>query len=121
MNALAQAAEAALAAEPAHRTVVVEHEGRRYVAKRLAEKPRRLLQTLFMRWLVKRITGQPLPLRTLALSAASHSMDYEARRLDALAAAGACVPQIALRSRDYLLLEHRGTVVASLLERWSPE
>lgn len=119
--ALVSAAEAALAARPAHRTVLVEHGGRRYVAKRLAERPRRLVQTLFMRWLVKRITGQPLPLRTLALSEAASSMDFEARRIEALAAAGARVPRIAHRSKGYLLLEHCGTVVAEHLEGWTAE
>lgn len=120
-TALALAADAALAAKPQARTVTVEHDGRRYIAKRLAEKPRRLMQTLFMRWLVKRITGQPLPLRTLALSNAAHSMDYEAHRLATLAAAGAKVPQIAMQGPDYLVLEHRGTVVATLLESWTAE
>lgn len=119
--ALIAAAEAALAARPTRRTVLVEHAGRRYIAKRLAERPRRLTQTLFMRWLVKRITGQPLPLRTLALSEAAYSMDFEARRIAALAAAGARVPRLAHRSDGYLLLEHCGTVAAEHLERWTPE
>lgn len=120
-NGLIAAAEAALAAKPEHRTVLVEHNGQRYIAKRLAEKPRRLVQTLFMRWLVKQITGQPLPLRTLSLSESASNMGYEAQRLEALAAAGAHVPPVAHKTADYLLLEHRGTVVASLLEKWSAE
>lgn len=119
-SALIAAAEHALAAKPEQRTVLVEHAGKKYIAKRLAERPRRMMQTLFMRWLVKRITGQPLPLRTLALSEAAHSMDYEAKRLAALAQAGAAVPYIAHRTSAYLLLEHRGTVVAALLEHWQP-
>ena len=69
------------------RTLVFEHDGQRYVVKRLADKPRRLMQTLFMRWLVKRVTGSPLPMRTLALSEAASSMAYEANRLKSLAAA----------------------------------
>ncbi|HWT54649.1 MAG TPA: hypothetical protein VN066_07560 [Rhodocyclaceae bacterium] len=121
VESLAAAAAAALAAKPNSRTLVIDHAGVRYVAKRLAERPRRLMQTLFMRWLVKQITGQPLPLRTLALSESAGSMDYEAQRLEALAAAGARVPRIAYKTSDYLLLEHRGTVVASLLEKWSPD
>lgn len=100
------------------RAVVFEHGGQRYVAKRLAEKPRRLLQTLFMRWLVKHVTGQPLPLRTLALSEAAYSMDFEAKRLAALAAAGVQVPHLALLTTDFFVLEYCGTVVASLLESW---
>jgi tRNA A-37 threonylcarbamoyl transferase component Bud32 len=118
VDTLIGATEAALAAKPQSRTLVIDHGGQRYVAKRLAERPRRLTQTLFMRWLVKQITGQPLPLRTLALSEAASSMDYEAQRLQALAAAGVCVPRIAHKSSGYLLLEHRGAVVASLLEKW---
>ncbi|MBX9848056.1 MAG: hypothetical protein K2X64_02085 [Rhodocyclaceae bacterium] len=117
---LITAAEHALAAEPQQRTVRVRHAGKNYIAKRLAEKPRRLLQTLFVRWLVKRITGQPLPLRTLALSEAAHSMHYEATRLQSLAAAGASVPHLAHQTTDYLLLEDCGTVVATQLEGWTP-
>lgn len=115
--------EAALAEKPNQRTVLVEHNGQRYIAKRLAERPRRLTQTLFMRWLVKRITGQPLPLQTLSLSEAAGSMEYEAQRLRALgsAGAGAVVPAIVYRTTQYLLLEHRGEVVASLLENWTPD
>lgn len=120
-GALVSAAEAALAEKPDHRTLLIEHGGRRYIAKRLAERPRRLIQTLFMRWLVKRITGQPLPMRTLALSESASSMDYEAQRIATLAAAGARVPRIAHRTNEYLLLEHCGTVVASLLEKWAPD
>ncbi|HTJ97543.1 MAG TPA: hypothetical protein VL381_08745 [Rhodocyclaceae bacterium] len=118
LKSLVAATETALAVQPEQRTVVVQHEGQCYVAKRLAEQPRRLIQTLFMRWLVKRITGQPLPLRTLALSEAAHSMEYEARRLRTLGAAGVAVPEIVYRTPEYLLLEHRGIVVASLLEKW---
>lgn len=101
------------------RTVVFEHAGHRYVAKRLAEKPRRLIQTLFMRWLVKRITGQPLPLQTLALSTAAHSMDFEAERLKSLAAAGARVPKVVLQTPEFFVLDYCGEVVATLLESWT--
>ena len=100
------------------RTVVFDYAGQRYVAKRLAEKPRKLLQTLFMRWLVKRLTGQPLPMQTLALAEAAGSMDFEANRLKALAAAGVRVPQVALVTPEFFVLEFCGTVVASLLEKW---
>lgn len=117
---LTAATEAALAAEPQQRTVLVEHAGKKYIAKRLAAKPRRLMQTLFMRWLVRNLTGQPLPLRTLALSEAAYSMGYEAQRLSRLADAGVSVPALALQTQSYLLLEHRGTVVATLLESWPP-
>lgn len=120
-RSLIAAAEAALAAKPDRRTVLVVHDGRRYIAKRLAEQPRRLLQTLLTRWLVKRVTGQALPMRTLALAENAHSMDFEARRIDTLAAAGARVPHIAHRASAYLLLEHCGDVAAEHLERWTPE
>lgn len=70
LTALEAAARAALAGQSG-RTLVFDYEGQRYVIKRLAEKPRRLIQTLFMRWLVKRLTGQPLPMQTLALADAA--------------------------------------------------
>jgi tRNA A-37 threonylcarbamoyl transferase component Bud32 len=118
---LIAAAEAALAEKPHQRTVLVQHQGRHYVAKRLAERPRRLLQTLLMRCLVKRVTGQPLPLRTLALSDAAHSMNYEAHRLAMLEANGRRVPHVMHHSHDYILLDHRGPTVARLLEKWPQE
>lgn len=117
-NALESAARAALATHHS-RALVFEHEGRRYVVKKLAEKPRKLVQTLFMRWLVKRITGQPLPMRTLALSEAAGSMDFEANRLQALAAAGVRVPRVALVTPEFFVLDYCGTVVATLLEDWN--
>jgi tRNA A-37 threonylcarbamoyl transferase component Bud32 len=117
---LEAAALAALSTQPG-RTLVFTHEGQRYVIKRLAEKPRKMLQTLFMRWLVKRITGQPLPLRTLALSDAANSMDFEANRLRTLARAGVRVPRVAAQTADFFALEYCGTVAATLLEKWSAE
>ena len=116
-TSLKAAAEAAFL-NSTSRTVVFEYDGKRYVAKRLAEKPRKLMQTLFMRWLVKRVTGQPLPMRTLALSEAAGSMDFEARRLQTLGAAGVRVPRVALVTPEYFVLDYCGTVVASLLENW---
>ena len=119
-STLKAAAEAAFL-NRGDRAVVFEHEGQRYVAKRLAEKPRKLIQTLFMRWLVKRITGQPLPMQTLALSEAAHSMDFEAQRLKGLAEAGIRVPRVALLTADFFVLDYCGTVVATLLENWNQE
>ena len=118
--ALEAAARAALATHHT-RALVFEHGGRRYVVKRLAAKPRQLMQTLFMRWAVKRVTGQPLPLRTLALSAAAGSMDFEAKRLQSLAAAGVAVPRVALVTPEFFVLDYCGTVIATLLESWGPE
>lgn len=115
--ALTSAAAAALAASTA-RIVVVEHLGVRYVAKRPAERPRRLSQALVLRWLVKRITGQTLPMRTMLLSDAASSLDYEARRLASLARAGERVPRVVHQEAGYLLMEHCGETVATLLERW---
>lgn len=120
LHALEAAARAALTTHHS-RALVFEHEGRRYVVKKLAEKPRKLVQTLFMRWLVKRLTGQPLPMRTLALAQAAGSMDFEAKRLKALAAAGVRVPRVALVTPEFFVLEFCGTVVATLLEKWTPE
>lgn len=114
---LSARAEAALAGT-GQRTAVFTHEGSRFVVKRLAERPRRLPQTLLLRWLARRVTGQPLPLATLALTDAAHSMDYEARRLRTLAGAGVRVPRVRLATPAYLVLDHCGTVAATLLEGW---
>jgi tRNA A-37 threonylcarbamoyl transferase component Bud32 len=120
LNALEAAARAALTTHHS-RALVFEHEGRRYVVKKLAAKPRKLVQTLFVRWLVKRITGQPLPMRTLALSEAAGSMEFEARRLQTLAAAGVRVPRVALLTPEFFVLDFCGTVVATLLEKWDAD
>lgn len=120
-STLIAAVERELAAAPHRRIHVLLHEGQRYVVKRLAERPRRWLQVFFMRWLVKKITGQPLPLRTLSLSDSANSMDYEARRLIAMAAAGVAVPRVLHHCNDYLLIDHCGDVVAELLEHWAPD
>ena len=117
---LESAARAALATDSS-RTHVFEHDGRRYVVKRLAAKPRKLIQTLFMRWLVKRLSGQHLPLQTLALSGATSSMDFEATRLNDLAAAGIRVPRVALVTPEFFVLEYCGAVVQVQLKRWTPE
>lgn len=117
---LEQAARTALAGGKS-RARAFEFAGRRYVVKRLAEQPRRLSQILFMRWLVKRVTGQPLPLRTLALNQAAGGMDYEAKRLLGLAAAGVRVPEVALVQPEFFVLSYCGTVVATLLESWTPD
>lgn len=119
-NALEAAARLALTTHHS-RALVFEHEGRRYVVKKLAAKPRKLVQTLFMRWLVKRLTGQPLPMQTLALAEAAGSMEFEANRLRSLAAAGVRVPRVALVTKEFFVLDFCGTVVATLLEKWTPE
>ncbi len=116
-ESLVAAAVAALAATD-QRTVLVEHGGERYVAKRRADRPRRRSQALFLRWLVKRVTGESLPMRTLLLSEAASGVNYEARRLEALALAGVRVPRVVHLGAGYLLLEHCGATVASLLEDW---
>ena len=118
--ALVAAAEAALAATT-QRTVLVDHGGERYVAKRQADRPRRRSQAVAVRWLVKRVTGQALPMRTLLLSEAASSVDYEARRLRALALAGVRVPRIAHHGAGYLLLEHCGPTLATVIEGWSAD
>ena len=117
LQTLEAAARARLATHTS-RALVFEHEGRRYVVKQLAAKPRKLIQTLFMRWAVKRLTGQPLPMRTLALSEAAGSMAFEANRLRALAEAGVRVPRVALLTPEFFVLDYCGTVVATLLEDW---
>jgi hypothetical protein len=117
---LVAAAQAALAAT-AQRTVIIERDGESYVAKRVADRPRRLSQALLLRWLVKRATGQALPMRTLLLSDAALSVGYEAHRLASLALAGERVPQVVHHGAGYLLLEHCGATVATLLEAWPAE
>jgi len=117
---LEAAARAALATDPS-RARVFEYDGQRYAVKRLAAKPRSLLQTLAVRWLVKRITGQRLPMHALALSAASSSMDFEANRLKQLAAAGVRVPKITLLVADLFVLEYCGAIVGTLINQWTPE
>lgn len=116
-TALTSAVDAALAASTA-RIVVVEHRGVRYVAKRPAERPRRLSQALVLRWLGKRLIGRTLPMRTMRLSDAASSLDYEARRLASLAQAGVRVPRVVHQEPGYLLMEHCGETFATLLERW---
>jgi tRNA A-37 threonylcarbamoyl transferase component Bud32 len=116
-ESLIAAADEALRAST-ERVVLVEHRGERYVAKRTAGRPRRLGQALFVRWLVRRVTGEALPMRALRLAEAASSVDYEARRLEALARAGVRVPRIVHRGSGYLLLEHCGTSVASQIDAW---
>lgn len=117
---LEAAARAALEARP-KRVREFTHAGAAYVVKRPAAKPRRLIQTLFVRWAVKRITGKVLPMSTLALSEATGSMDYEAGRLRKMEAAGVRVPHLALQTPGFFVLEHRGTIVESHLAKWTPE
>lgn len=116
-----EAAAQAAFSDPGIRAVPFTFEGRRYVAKRLAERPRRLAQALFMRWLVKRLTGQPLPLKTLALSEAAQNIDFEVKRLQSLASAGVRVPRVVLQTAGFFVLDYCGTVVATLLETWPAE
>ena len=115
---LVDAAAAALAAST-DRVVIFTHAGRRYVAKRVAPQPRSRLQALVVRWLVKWITGQSLPMQTLRLDDAASGVGFEARRLRALEQAGQRVPHVVHEGPDYLLLEHCGNTVANLLEDWS--
>ena len=48
-------------------------------------------------------------------------MDFEANRLKSLAAAGVSVPQVALVTPEFFVLEYCGTVIATLLETWPAE
>lgn len=116
---LEQAARTAFTANPG-RTALFEWQGRRYVAKRLAEKSRPLLSTLFIRWLVQRITGQSLPLNSLSLSGAARSVNFEVDRLQNLAQANVPVPRVVLKTDCFFVLDYCGPVVATLLEQWPP-
>jgi hypothetical protein len=117
---LIDAAAAALAAST-DRVVILSHAGRRYVAKRVAPQPRSRLQAVAVRWLVKGITGQSLPMQTLRLADAATGVGFEARRLRALEQAGQRVPHLVHEGPDYLLLEHCGNTVANLLEDWTAD
>jgi len=116
--ALIEQAETALAAST-DRVVFVPFEGRRYVAKRFADhRPRPRLQSLALRWLVKRITGQALPMDTLRLADADFQAGGEARRLRSLAQVGVRVPPLVHVGTHYLLMPHCGEPVADLLADW---
>jgi tRNA A-37 threonylcarbamoyl transferase component Bud32 len=117
-DSLLQAAHDAMASH-AGRTVVFAHDGRRYVAKRTADRPRRAAQALVVRWLVRRVTGQSLPMSALKLSDAAAGVGFEARRLRALAEAGVRVPRVVAEGEGFLLMAHCGVTVASLLDTWS--
>jgi hypothetical protein len=117
---LIDAVAAALAAST-DRVVILSHAGRRYVAKRVAPQPRSRLQAVAVRWLVKGITGQSLPMQTLRLADAATGVGFEARRLRALEQAGQRVPHLVHEGPDYLLLEHCGNTVANLLEAWTQD
>lgn len=116
---IAAAAEQALASAPTQRTVPFSVDGQRYIVKRMAAQSRSLLQTLLTRWLVKRVTGRPLPYRSLALRDATTGVDFEARRLRTLAAAGMKVPRIVHATKGWFVMEHCGPDVATLLEGWN--
>lgn len=116
-DGLESAARQALALT-AGRIAVFGFGSRKLVAKRLSERPRGRVQTLLTAWLAHRVMGRRPPAGALNLSSATISMDYEATRLEQLAAAGVRVPEIFLRSTDTLVMAHCGTVVAELLEGW---
>lgn len=114
---LAEAVDHALATS-AQRTLLLQYAGQSYVIKRTASSPRNLVQSLALRWLAKRLTGQVLPLQTLRLSHGVRGVGGEARRLAAMAQAGVRVPRILDQGAGHLLLEHCGTTVAALLLGW---
>lgn len=105
-------------AQSAGRTAVFGFGGRTLVVKRLSNQPRGRFQTLLTAWLAHRVIGQRPPTSALSLSGATVSMDFEAKRLTELAAAGVRVPAVLLRSSDTLVLEYCGTAIADLLEGW---
>ena len=117
---LAAAARDALAASPA-RTLVLEHDGARYVVKRLADRPRSALQAHVVRWLARVMTGQTLPMHTLKLSEASASVDFEVRRLRSLAQAGVRVPRVFHHGDGFIVMEHCGDAVGYLIGDWPIE
>jgi tRNA A-37 threonylcarbamoyl transferase component Bud32 len=117
---LARAAEAALGASRA-RTLVFEHAGERYVAKRDAQVARGAVPALLARWLARRVTGAALPMGAARLGAGASAAGFEARRLGELAAAGMRVPRVVHRGAGFIVMEHCGVTVASLLGGWDRE
>lgn len=120
VTGLVSAAEAALAGSPS-RVLFVEHDGKGYVVKRGAHRRRSLWQSLCLRWLVHRVSGYTLPMHSLRLAQASSGVDFEAKRLAALAAAGIRVPRVIHRGDDFLILEHCGNSIAMLLQHWTQD
>jgi hypothetical protein len=114
---LARAAEAALAASSA-RTLMFEHDGTRYVAKREVQAARGAIPALLAWWLARRVTGAALPKHVVRLGAAATGAGFEARRLEQLAAAGMRVPRVVHRGGDFIVMAHCGVTVASLLGGW---
>lgn len=112
--ALLAAARDALAASDA-RTLVFAHHGERCIAKREAAAARGATPALLARWFARRVTGVALPMRAVGLET---SAGFEARRLLALAAAGIRVPRLLHHGEGFLLMEHCGPTVASLLGGW---
>lgn len=117
---LVAAAEAAMAAS-SKRVLFIIHGGTCYVLKRAAHRPRSIGQSLLLRWLVKQVSGHRLPMHTLRLSQASFGVCFEAGRLAALARAGVRVPRVVHQGANFLLLEHCGTSMATLLQSWSAD
>ena len=115
--ALVAAARDALAASDA-RTLVFTHQGERYVAKREGAAARGAAPALLARWFARRVTGVALPMRAVGLETAA---GFEARRLQALAAAGIRVPRLLFHGEGFLLMEHCGDTVARLLGGWDRE
>lgn len=114
---LVLAAEAALAASPA-RTLVFEHGGERYVAKRETAAARGAAPALLARWLARRVTGSALPKDAARLDTANAGAGFEARRLRELAAAGMRVPRVVHHGQGFIVMAHCGVTVASLLGSW---
>lgn len=117
-NAVGAAAEQALDAAPPRRTIAFVVDDKRYIVKRMAAQSRSFAQTVLTRWLVKRVTGQTLSYRSLALSDATTGIAYEAKRIRALAAAGVQVPRIVAEGPRHFVMEHCGPDVATLIETW---
>jgi tRNA A-37 threonylcarbamoyl transferase component Bud32 len=114
---LAEAVEQALAAST-QRTLMLRYAGRSYVIKRTVSRPRNLLQSMVLRWLAKRVTGQVIPLQSLRLSQGARGMSGEALRLAELARCGVRVPRIADQGAGHLVLEDCGPSMAALLLDW---
>ncbi|MEW5786227.1 MAG: hypothetical protein AB1899_00095 [Pseudomonadota bacterium] len=96
---LRDAARAAMAALPRRRVVFARWQGRDYVVKRHAAKPRAAVKLALLRGLCRLL----FPGHVLAGTLAPVDGLMEARRIRALAAAGVLVPDIALELPDAMV------------------
>lgn len=112
---LIDAARAALARSPA-RAAIFNLEGQRYVAKGPG-KGKGWPQALLLKVFSRLAFGCHIPLRSLRLANDQARLDYEAGRLERLAAAGEAVPCVLVREPGCMVLEYVGDTLEHALHR----